>query len=61
MHWEKVPLEEERIYEDGRHETVDLAKQQLQDLLRQDIPVRFVRTKHKDGSESIHLEKQVQD
>jgi hypothetical protein len=60
MHWEKIPLERRTLYADGRYEKVDLVKEQLEDLKRQDIPFRFVRTREPDGIENISIEKQVE-
>jgi hypothetical protein len=66
MHWEKIPLEGRTLHlhaEDGRYEyeKVNLWKEQLEDLMRKDVPVHMLRTRHKDGRESISIEKQVQD
>ena len=51
MHWEKIPLTDE----DGKLGT-RLIKEQLEDLSKQGIPFRFVRTKERDGTESISIE-----
>lgn len=61
MHWEKIPLESRILHADGRYEKIDLVKEQLEELQRQDIPIRFVRTRELDGSETISIEKQVPD
>lgn len=61
MHWEKIPLQTRTLYADGIYEKIDLVREQLQDLKRQGIPVRFVRTKELNGSENISIEKQVRD
>jgi hypothetical protein len=52
MHWEKIPLSDE----DGKVGT-RIIKEQLDDLSKQGIPFRFVRTKERDGTESISIEK----
>jgi hypothetical protein len=58
MHWEKIPLERRTLYPDGKYEKLDLIKEQLKDLKRQNIPFRFVRTMELDGTENISIEKQ---
>jgi hypothetical protein len=52
MHWEKISLS------DGKDNT-RFVKEQLEDLSKQGIPYRIVRTKELDGSETLSIEKQV--
>jgi hypothetical protein len=52
MHWEKVPM-----YIDGKRVIED----QLDELARQDIPVRLVRARQKDGKEVLYYQKLVSD
>jgi hypothetical protein len=54
MHWEKIPLTDE----DGKLGT-RMVKEQLEDLSKQGIPYRFVRTKEEDGTETLSIEKQI--
>ena len=54
MHWEKIPLTDE----DGKLGTRQI-KEQLEDLSKQGIQFRFVRTKEVDGSETLSIEKEV--
>jgi hypothetical protein len=55
MHWEKIPLSDE----DGKLGT-RMIKEQLEDLSKQGIPYRFVRTKEEDGTETLSIEKEVE-
>jgi hypothetical protein len=59
MHWEKIPLQDRILYSDGKYERVNLIKEQLEELNRQGIPYRVVRTKELDGTENLSIEKQV--
>jgi hypothetical protein len=59
MHWEKIPLQDRILYSDGKDERVNLIKEQLEELNRQGIPYRVVRTKELDGTENLSIEKQV--
>jgi hypothetical protein len=59
MHWEKIPLQDRILYSDGNYERVNLIKEQLEELNRQGIPYRVVRTKELDGTENLSIEKQV--
>jgi hypothetical protein len=52
MHWEKVP-----IMIGGK----DVLKEQLAEANRQDIPLRLVRLRQKDGKEVLYWEKFVGD
>jgi hypothetical protein len=52
MHWEKIPW---KI--NGK----DVLKEQLDEANRQDIPLRLVRLKQKDGKEVLYWEKFVRD
>jgi hypothetical protein len=52
MHWEKVP-----IIIGGK----DVLKEQLAEANRQDIPLRLVRLRQKDGKEVLYWEKFVGD
>jgi len=61
MHWKKIPLETRILHADGRYEKIDLVKEQLEELQKQGIPIRFVRTRELDGSETLSIEKQVSD
>jgi len=61
MHWEKIPLEDRILHADGRYEKIDLVKEQLEELGRQGIPIRLVRTRELDGSENLSIEKQILD
>ena len=54
MHWEKIPLSDE----DGKLGT-RLIKEQLEELSKQGIPYRIVRTKELDGTETLSIEKEV--
>lgn len=54
MHWEKIPLSDE----DGKVGT-RMIKEQLEDLSKQGIQFRFVRTKELDGTETLSIEKEV--
>jgi hypothetical protein len=54
MHWEKIPLTDE----DGKLGT-RIIKEQLEDLSKQGIQFRFVRTKQLDGTETLSIEKEV--
>jgi hypothetical protein len=55
MHWEKIPLSDE----DGKLGT-RMIKEQLEDLSKQGIPYRFVRSKEEDGTETLSIEKEVE-
>jgi hypothetical protein len=59
MHWEKIPLQDRILYSDGKYERVNLIKEHLEELNRQGIPYRVVRTKELDGTENLSIEKQV--
>ena len=54
MHWEKIPLTDE----DGKLGT-RLIKEQLEDLSKQGIQFRFVKTRELDGRETLSIEKEV--
>ena len=54
MHWEKIPLTDE----DGKLGTRQI-KEQLEELTKEGIPYRFVRTKELDGTETLSIEKEV--
>ena len=60
MHWEKIPLQDRILYSDGKYERVNLIKEQLEELNRQGIPYRIVRTKELDGTEILSIEKEVE-
>jgi hypothetical protein len=61
MHWEKIPLDTRILCADGKYKKIDLVKEQLEELGRQGIPIRLVRTRELDGSENLSIEKQVLD
>lgn len=57
MHWEKIPLERRILHANGKYEKIDLVEEQLKELQRQGIPVRFVRARELDGTETFSIEK----
>ena len=57
MYWEKIPLQTRTLYRVIRYAKIDLVKE---DLKRQGIPIRFVRTRELDDTENISIEKQVE-
>ena len=52
MHWEKVP-----ITIGGK----DVLKEELAEANKQDVPLRIVRLKQRDGKEVLYWEKLVAD